>query len=594
MTTEQFDFIMIKPSHYDDDGYPIVWWKAMIPSNSLAALNGIARDCAERQIFGPDVSLNLFPIDETNTYVDPAAIVRRIRRRGSKALIGLVGVQSNQYDRALDLARQFRAAGLPVVIGGFHVSGCLSMLKEMPAELKEAIDIGCTLFAGECEERRLDELLLDAFNGEMKPVYNYLADLPSLAEAPVPMLPAEALKGYIQGWTSMDLGRGCPFQCSFCTIINVQGRKSRFRTADDLEAIVRENVAQGVKAIFITDDNLARNRHWEAFFDRLIHLRESEGLKLNLTIQVDTLCHRVPNFIEKAKRAGAMRVFIGLENINPDNLLAANKRQNKITEYRHMIQQWHERGVFVFAGYIIGFPGDTRESILRDVEIIKRELPLDVLEFFVLTPLPGSQDHKDLLEAGAWMDPDLNKYNLHHRVSHHQRMSDEEWDQAYHEAWKAYFTWEHMETVARRHARLKANRPKKALQYLNEFKMIYEIEGLHALEGGIIRRRHRRSRRPGFRREPILTFYPRYAIETAIKIVRYVREYRKEKALIGRILADPARFQYEDVAVRPISADELDTLDLFQETAGGAQAVAKKHAEDERLEAVRVAHASAA
>jgi len=232
--------------------------------------------------------------------------------------------------------------------------------------------------------------------------------------------------------------------------------------------------------------------------------------------------------------------------------------------------------------------------VLRDIEIIKRELPLDVLEFFVLTPLPGSQDHKELLEADAWMDPDLNKYNLHHRVTHHQRMSDEEWDEVYHEAWKAYFTWEHMETVARRHARLPANRPKKALQYLNEFKMIYEIEGLHALEGGIVRRRHRRSRRPGFRRESVLTFHARYAIETAVKIARYIREYRKEKVLIGRILADPARLEYEDVAVRSISADELETLDLFQETAGGAEAVAKKHAEDVRLEAVRMAHATAA
>ncbi|HYD38432.1 MAG TPA: radical SAM protein [Allosphingosinicella sp.] len=578
---------MIKPSHYGDDGYPIVWWKALIPSNSLAALNGIARDCAERKVLGADVELGLFPIDETNTHVDPHAIVRRIRRRGAKALIGLVGVQSNQYDRALDLAREFRAAGLPVVIGGFHVSGCLAMLKEMPAELDEALDLGCTLFAGECEERRLDALLLDAFNGELKPIYNHLADLPNLANAPVPMLPASALKGYIQGWSSMDLGRGCPFQCSFCTIINVQGRKSRFRTADDLEAIVRENVAQGVKALFITDDNLARNRHWETFFDRLIELRESEGIKVNLTLQVDTLCHLIPNFIDKAKRAGAMRVFIGLENINPDNLLAANKRQNKITEYRHMLQQWHERGVFVFAGYIIGFPGDTKASILRDIEIIKRELPIDVLEFFVLTPLPGSQDHKELLEAGAWMDPDLNKYNLHHRVTHHPRMSDDEWDEAYDEAWRAYFTWEHMETVARRHARLPANRPRKALQYLNEFKMIYEIEGLHALEGGILRRRHRRSRRPGFRREPALTFYPRYAIETAVKLFRYVRAFRREKALIRRILADPARWDYSDVSLQPPSPEEFETLGLFQETGGGAEAVAKKLRQDELLASTR-------
>jgi radical SAM superfamily enzyme YgiQ (UPF0313 family) len=585
----EFEFVMIKPSHYDDDGYPIVWWRGMIPSNSLAVLNGIATDCAERRVLGPDVAIRLTAIDETNRHVVPERIVRDLRRRGVKALIGLVGVQSNQYDRALDLAREFREAGLPVVIGGFHVSGCLSMLKEMPPEIREALDMGCSIFAGECEEGRLDEVLSDAWNGSLKPVYNHLADLPSLAGAPVPVLPADALKRNIQHWSSFDLGRGCPFQCSFCTIINVQGRKSRFRTADDLEAILRVNFAQGIKAFFITDDNLARNRHWEEFFDRLIHLREVEGLKANLTLQVDTLCHLIPNFIDKAKRAGAMRVFIGLENINPDNLLAANKRQNKITEYRHMLQQWHERGVFTFAGYIIGFPADTKESILRDIEIIKRELPLDVLEFFVLTPLPGSEDHRRMKEAGEWMDPDLNKYNLHHRVSHHPLMSDEEWDEAYHCAWRAYFTWEHMETVARRHARLPANRPRKALQYLNEFKMIYEVEGLHALEGGIVRRKRRRARRPCFRREPALTFYPRYAIDTAVKLFRYAREYRKEKALIERILADPARWDYTDLSLQPPSPGEFETLGLFQETGGGAEAVARQMRQDRLVRTARAA-----
>src|SRR5688500_8231725 len=177
---EQFDFVMIKPSRYGDDGYPIVWWKTMIPSNPLAALYGIARDCAERHALGPDVRLNLVPIDETNTHIVPAKIARDIRRRGVKTLIGMVGVQSNQYDRALDLAREFRAEGLPVIIGGFHVSGCLSMLKQLPAELEAALDIGCSLFAGECEEGRLDEVLRDAWAGELKPIYDYLNDLPGL------------------------------------------------------------------------------------------------------------------------------------------------------------------------------------------------------------------------------------------------------------------------------------------------------------------------------------------------------------------------------------------------------------------------------
>ena len=578
---KEFYFVMIKPSHYDDDGYPIVWWRTILPSNSLAALNGLARDCAARQVLGADVRMALVPIDECNQHVVPERIIREIKRRGSKALIGLVGVQSNQFHHALDLAREFRAAGLPVVIGGFHVSGCLSMLKDTPPEIQEALDIGCSLFAGESEEGRLDNLLLDAWHGELKPIYNYLADLPNIAGVPYPVLPPESIARNSGNWSSFDLGRGCPFACSFCTIINVQGRKSRFRTPDDLEGILRENLAQGVQAFFITDDNLVRNKHWEDFFDRLIHLRETEGLKANLTIQVDTLCHKVPNFIDKAVRAGVMRAFIGLENINPDNLLAANKKQNKITEYRDMFQQWHERGVFTLAGYILGFPGDTKASIVRDIEIIKRELPVDILEFFFLTPLPGSEDHKRMHEAGEWMDPDLNKYDLHHRVSRHATMSDAEWEAAYKAAWATYFTWEHMETVARRHARRKNGRPNKALQYLNEFRMLYNNEGVHTLEGGVVRRKRRKSRRPTLKREPALLFYPKFVFESLRKGFNYWSGFRKQKALLKRIVNDPERYSYTDLSLQKATEEELDSLDMFQKTRGGVEAVAKKHRYDD-------------
>ncbi len=186
--------------------------------------------------------------------------------------------------------------------------------------------------------------------------------------------------------------------------------------------------------------------YWEELLDRLIMIR-GEGLNIGFTIQVDTLCHKIPNFIEKATAAGVRRVFIGLENINPDNLLAANKRQNKITEYRIMLQKWRTHGALTYAGYIIGFPGDTKESIKRDVEIIKRELPLDILEFFFLTPLPGSEDHKVMWGKGAWMDPDMNKYDLNHRVAHHPKMSDAEWEEAYKTAWETYYTPEHIRTI---------------------------------------------------------------------------------------------------------------------------------------------------
>src|SRR5204862_2877849 len=125
--TRSFQLVLIKPSHYGDDGYVIRWWRAMIPSNSLAAVYAIANDCAKRQILGPDVAIALEVIDETNTRVDVPGLLARFRQHHNFGLVALVGVQSNQYPRALDIARPFTAARVPVAIGGFHVSGCLSM-----------------------------------------------------------------------------------------------------------------------------------------------------------------------------------------------------------------------------------------------------------------------------------------------------------------------------------------------------------------------------------------------------------------------------------------------------------------------------------
>src|SRR5262245_487282 len=239
-----FHLVLIKPSHYDDDGYPIQWIKAAVPSNTLACLNGLAEDARQRQVLGPGVDIRLHTYDETNRRVRPDRIIRMIRKEGGRALIGLVGVQSNQFPRAVDLARPFLAAGLPVSIGGFHVSGCIAMLPEMPRDMREAQELGISFFAGEAEDGRLDDVLRDAWNGKLAPLYNHMNDLPSLQGQPPPILPGRHIRRTSGSLSSMDLGRGCPYQCSFCTIINVQGRKSRFRSPDDVERIIRENYAQ--------------------------------------------------------------------------------------------------------------------------------------------------------------------------------------------------------------------------------------------------------------------------------------------------------------------------------------------------------------
>jgi radical SAM superfamily enzyme YgiQ (UPF0313 family) len=586
MAERVFQLHLIKPSHYDDDGYVVQWMLSAIPSNSLAALHGIAADCAKRGALGPDVRLDIFAYDETNTRIRPEKIAAAMKS-ADFGLVCLVGVQSNQFPRALDLTRRFRAAGVQVAIGGFHVSGCLAMLPELTPELKEAQALGASLFAGEAEGR-LDLVLNDAIKGELKPLYNYMDDLPSVESAPFPLLPAEIIARTSGAVTSFDAGRGCPFQCSFCTIINVQGRKSRFRSADDVESIIRDNYAQGIKSFFVTDDNFARNSNWEAILDRIGDLRWKHGIWCVFFIQVDTLCHRIPHFIEKCGRAGVKRVYIGLENINPANLLEIKKKQNRIGEYREMLLAWKKIGCLTYAGFIMGFAGDTPETIRRDVEIIKRELPLDILEFFYLTPLPGSEDHQRLSREGVWMDPDLNKFDLEHPVTRHPLMSTEQWTAAYHDAWDTYYTPEHIRTIMRRAAAMKISAG-ATLFLILWFWASLKLEKVHPLQGGYVRLKARRDRRPGMPLENPFVFYPRYygglvlkhlhlaAIAAPLGLFRLWLKLNKKQASA-----------YMDQALTPSTAADLDELEMFQSTesarAAGAKAKQRAVREAARVE----------
>jgi Radical SAM superfamily len=568
---KRFSLVFIKPTHYDDDGYPIQWFRSAIPSNTLAVMNGLALDCKARKVLGEDVDIEITLIDETNTRVQPDAIARQLR--GHKSLVALVGVQSNQYPRAMDIARPLRAAGIEVCIGGFHVSGTLSMLHDPTPELTEAMDLDISLFAGEAEGR-LEHVLRDAWNGTLQPLYNYMDDLPALNGATLPMLPVSRVERTGGSLTSFDAGRGCPFQCSFCTIINVQGRKSRRRTADDVEQIIRQNLAQGIRRFFITDDNFARNTDWESIFDRIIAMREQEKLDIKFVIQVDTMCHLIRGFIEKAGRAGVVRVFIGLENINPDSLMGAKKKQNKITEYRKMLLAWKKAHVTVFAGYILGFPTDTRESILRDIGIIQRELPLDLLEFHVLTPLPGSEDHQRLHKAGIELDRDLNKYDLEHATTPHPTMSSAELEKVYQDAWWAYYSPAHMETVMRRAAATGIS-PGKILFLLVWYYGCFALEKVHPLQGGYLRRKYRRDRRPELGIESPLVFYPRYVMNLTWKHLRLASAVWRYGRFRRSLKRDPKAADYTDLALTPVTDNEFDSLEMFNVSAAAKSTVVK-------------------
>jgi radical SAM superfamily enzyme YgiQ (UPF0313 family) len=575
-TNKSFRLVLIKPSHYDNDGYVIRWWRGGLPSNSLACLYGIALECRERQVLGADFDIDIEAIDETNWKVRVEDLTHSIKAADA-GMVMLVGVQSNQFPRSLDIAKQFRNRGIQVAIGGFHVSGTLSMLPERDSGVQEMMDLGVSVFAGEAEGR-LEGLLQDVVAGKLQPLYNFLGDLPHLEGQPLPIIPRQQIERVTGHTTSFDAGRGCPFQCSFCTIINVQGRKSRRRTADDIEAVIRGNVAQDIYGFFITDDNFARNKDWETLLDRIIELREKEGWGLSFTIQVDTLCHKLPNFIEKCAKAGVRRCFIGLENINPDSLLGAKKRQNKITDYREMMLAWKQAKIMTVGGYILGFPNDTPASIVRDIKIIQDELPIDMLEFFFLTPLPGSEDHKTLYTKGVAMDPDLNKYDLDHVTVAHSNMSKAEWKRAYKLAWNTYYSWEHIETIMRR-AAATGNNVGKIKTYALYFKGYHPIEHLHPLEGGALRLKSRHERRPHLPVEPAWLFYPRYFAETAVKAVRWTTLAIRLERLARKVKNDPQRLEYMDQALT-LLVNEVENLELYKTRSSQAFLDQRRHIEE--------------
>jgi radical SAM superfamily enzyme YgiQ (UPF0313 family) len=335
--------------------------------------------------------------------------------------------------------------------------------------------------------------------------------------------PAPALqrKFAVPGIGTVDMSRGCPFQCSFCTIISVQGRTMRARDARRVLERIRANVSTtpAVTHYFFTDDNFARNPNWEAVFDGLIAMRETEGSDVDFMMQVDIASWRIPRFVDKAARAGCAQVFIGMESIREDNLASVGKRQNRVDGYRAAIDSWHRAGVVCHVGYIIGFAHDTYARVIEDVRVLGDELLVDQASFFVMTPLPGSQDHRQATADGVALDPDYNNFDSFHVTQPHPLMSAAEWMRAFKDAWREFYTIDHMAAALRRQTRR---------TYWNLFRVFVwyraaMAEGAHPMVTGFFRRKSRRMRRPSLPIEGWLPYWISRVREIGATCLGYAR-----------------------------------------------------------------------
>jgi hypothetical protein len=208
--------------------------------------------------------------------------------------------------------------------------------------------------------------------------------------------------------------------------------------------------------------------------------------------------------------------------------------------------------------------------VRQDIEIIKKELPVDVLEFFFLTPLPGSEDHKVLRAKGVEMDPDLNKYDLEHAVVAHSNMTQAEWEKLYRDAWRLYYTPEHVKTILRR-AKASGMNIFHLMQTILWFSQSPEIERVHPLQGGLLRLKRRSERRPTLPVEPAWRFYPGLVWEFIVKQARFAYAAWRLYRIYRAVAAEPGG--YTDQAMAPVADLAAESLELFTHNQAARDAV---------------------
>jgi radical SAM superfamily enzyme YgiQ (UPF0313 family) len=469
----------IKPSRYDEDGYVQFFRYGVQPNNTLTVLKALNDTLNKRLAPERNIILETVIWDEIcDGVVTPEtilAIKEKAHEDGVQLLIGLAGVQSNQYPRGRDLALQFVAKQIPTMMGGFHVSG-------YPQSREFLNSCGITTIVGEAETIWAD-LIEDFLKSGLKPNYAVTEGIraktgqediivPVITDAQLPTIDDRYLSRFFTTtMTTLDTSRGCPFTCSYCSVKNVMGRTMRSREPGAVVNWVRDAVRfHGIQSLFLVDDDFFRSPRWEEILTGLIEVRkEFPRFSFMMQVDVDASCfanveegesetakhRRSKRFTELAARAGCYQAFVGIESLNPDNLNYATKYQNTedrqhrmtvedarkrvLNKYRRVVRNWHQVGVSVHAGYMLGFPFDGPDCGRVAAQML-RKIGFDMVSFFIMTPLPGTEDQVRYAKEGQIVDWDFNNLDSQHVTLSHDKMDTYSWYQAYRDAFKGFYS----------------------------------------------------------------------------------------------------------------------------------------------------------
>ncbi|MBI5652901.1 MAG: B12-binding domain-containing radical SAM protein [Chloroflexi bacterium] len=298
----------------------------------------------------------------------------------------LVGISSMTVtsEGAQTIATRARQRGSPVVVGGVH-----STL--VPDEVAPWAD---TVVVGEAYRTWL-QIIQDCANDQLKPRYVDVewASLDTLA--PITDRVIKHVDEHRHYWTpSLEITRGCPRNCTFCTAVRVSGKIMRHRP---VEQIVEEIARRRIKRFFLTDDNLGLNFHTDpAYIEKVFRALEPLPIR-SWTTQTELIVAQYPDLIDLARRAHMDKFFIGFESINPENRRdLGGKTKGQVADVKRVVRAIHARGLNVVGLFVFGFDHDTVEVFEKTWQFI-RESEFDGVSVTVLTPFPGTPQREQLI-----------------------------------------------------------------------------------------------------------------------------------------------------------------------------------------------------
>ncbi len=374
---------LINPGHLNAEGEPVNVHKEMSPGLTLPYLAA------------------LFPRDNEIVIIEEG--LEAVVYDEPVDLVGIT-VMTARAPRAYFIADQFRERGVPVIMGGFHVSA-------LPEEALAHCD---AVVQGEAEGL-IDRMLSDLAAGKLSGIYRRQepADMKNL---PVPRYDLLNMSNYVGHLYPVQATRGCPHQCDFCAVSAFYGRKHRKRPVAD----VIEDIKQAGPLMLIIDDNLTADREYALeLFAAMKPLKKWWGAQFDLAAANDT------ELVRAASDAGCLFVYIGVETIDPENLQSSGKSVNLKVPAAEAIRNLKRHHVEPWVSMIVGFEHDDPGTAQRIVDFCNHTR-VSLLLLYILTPVPASPLRAALKARGVRLSEAWQLYDGTHALFDTPNMRAEE------------------------------------------------------------------------------------------------------------------------------------------------------------------------